>query len=350
MSVIARSIICSIVVVSLASPAALADIGQEVADQISAAQYRTYLDDQLYTRTGHDRGMRGDEHDLCRDFIASEFESFGLSVELDEFPLLGWRYNVIGTQIGTQFPDSYFIVSGHYDSVNNPGADDDASGIAGVLEVARVLSQYETAYTIKYIAWDMEEMGLLGSQHYVDEHEGDDIVGMIQMDMIAHDTGQYGMSVASMPSSSAWQDAVVASLNTYGGMLNIYPEGGSGRSDHAPFEQEGYQACLLIERGFEWNPCYHQPCDTVDTPGYISYDMATDCVRGVAAHMAIAAGAQAAPPCPTDLNGDGMMDLADLGILLASYDIDDGGDIDGDGDTDLADLGALLAAYDQPCG
>jgi hypothetical protein len=55
------------------------------------------------------------------------------------------------------------------------------------------------------------------------------------------------------------------------------------------------------------------------------------------------------PGCPEDLNGDGLRDLEDLGILLASYGVDDGGDIDGDGDTDLADLGRLLANYDVPC-
>jgi hypothetical protein len=53
--------------------------------------------------------------------------------------------------------------------------------------------------------------------------------------------------------------------------------------------------------------------------------------------------------CPGDLNGDGTRDLADLGILLASFEVDDGGDIDDDGDTDLADLGALLAVFDVPC-
>jgi hypothetical protein len=56
-----------------------------------------------------------------------------------------------------------------------------------------------------------------------------------------------------------------------------------------------------------------------------------------------------APPCEGDLNGDGFRDLADLGILLASFQIDDGGDIDGDGDTDLADLGALLAVFGIDC-
>ncbi|MCK4871421.1 MAG: right-handed parallel beta-helix repeat-containing protein [Phycisphaerales bacterium] len=55
------------------------------------------------------------------------------------------------------------------------------------------------------------------------------------------------------------------------------------------------------------------------------------------------------PACPGDLNGDGQRDQSDLGILLASYNIDAGGDIDGDGDTDQADLGILLAVYDIPC-
>ncbi|MCK4871860.1 MAG: S8 family serine peptidase [Phycisphaerales bacterium] len=53
--------------------------------------------------------------------------------------------------------------------------------------------------------------------------------------------------------------------------------------------------------------------------------------------------------CPGDLNGDGMRDQADLGILLAAYGHDDGGDIDGDGDTDQEDLGLLLSVYDVPC-
>jgi hypothetical protein len=60
-------------------------------------------------------------------------------------------------------------------------------------------------------------------------------------------------------------------------------------------------------------------------------------------------GGGAITPCPEDLNGDGAVDLADLGIILASYGVDDGGDIDGDGDTDLADIGLLLARYGEDC-
>jgi hypothetical protein len=56
-----------------------------------------------------------------------------------------------------------------------------------------------------------------------------------------------------------------------------------------------------------------------------------------------------ADPCPEDLDGDGEIGQSDLGVLLASYLVDDGGDIDGDGDTDQADLGALLARFGESC-
>jgi hypothetical protein len=59
-------------------------------------------------------------------------------------------------------------------------------------------------------------------------------------------------------------------------------------------------------------------------------------------------GHPALADCPGDLDGDDTIDLADLGMLLASYEVDDGGDIDGDGDTDLGDLGRPLAAFNGP--
>jgi hypothetical protein len=71
--------------------------------------------------------------------------------------------------------------------------------------------------------------------------------------------------------------------------------------------------------------------------------------RALTAVVVCALAATAHADCPGDLNGDDAVDLADLGIVLASYNNDAGGDIDGDGDTDLADLGILLAAYGTVC-
>jgi hypothetical protein len=60
-------------------------------------------------------------------------------------------------------------------------------------------------------------------------------------------------------------------------------------------------------------------------------------------------GQAALADCPEDLNGDDSIDMEDLSILLAAWEIDDGGDVDGDGDTDISDLGALLAVFDTDC-
>ncbi len=89
-----------------------------------------------FTRTTGTIGLGGGfgpEHDLARDNIAATFESFGLEVELHEFWYSGHQsFNVVATQMGTVYPDSQYVVGAHYDSAGTPGADDDASGVAGL--------------------------------------------------------------------------------------------------------------------------------------------------------------------------------------------------------------------------
>ena len=334
--------------VVLSTPLAFAsDIGQEIADQIDVVSYQYYLDDELYTHYGHSRGISGAEHNLARDNIVEIFEGFGLQVELDEFEYWGQPgWNVVATQVGTVYADVQYILGAHYDSVDNPGADDDASGVAGLLEIARVLSQYETEYTIKYIAFDMEELGLIGSQIYVDDHLDDDIRGMIQSDMIAWDYGLYSAEILGRSASLPLKNALAAAINEYGAGLNVVVSGQSDGSDHAPFEWAGFQACQLAERYRRSNPHYHTQLDSVDTPDYISYGLAADCVRSLAGFLADYAGVIVGP-CVGDVDADGDTDQADLGILLAdwgctSYCL---GDLDGDDDTDQSDLAILLADW-----
>mgnify|MGYP000598206206 CR=1 FL=1 len=75
--------------------------------------------------------------------------------------------NLILTKVGTVYPNTYVIVCGHYDSVSGSGTNDNGSGIATILEVARLLQNVPTEYSIKFINFSGEEDGLLGSQHYV---------------------------------------------------------------------------------------------------------------------------------------------------------------------------------------
>lgn len=340
------------VVILSAAVASASDIGQQIADQIQVTSYQDYLDNDLYTHNGHNRGVGGPHHDPARDNILAIFQSFGLQAELHNFWFWFWEgNNVVATQVGTVYPDAQYIVGAHYDSVDNPGADDDASGVAALLEIARVLSQYETEYTIKYIAFDMEEWGLIGSDEYVNDHYYDDIRGMVQLDMIAYDSGGYAARIYGRNASNPLKNALAAAINEYGNSLSVSIHGQMDASDHAPFEWAGFEACCLIEDGWEVNPHYHQQSDSVDTPNYISYDYATDFTRSVAGYLADYA--VVVEPCIGDLDGDDYVGLADLSILLAHYGMTgasyEDGDLDGDEDVDLADLSELLAHYGETC-
>ncbi len=271
------------------APVASAEVTPaEIVDQIDVNVYRHNLDDLLYTHAGDNRGF-GAEHDPARDNIQATFESFGLDVYLDPFLYYGVTYyNVVATLPGTVYPEEQYIIGAHYDSVDNPGADDNGSGTAGVMEIARVLSQYEFEATIIFIAFDREEQGLIGSDAYAGEHENDDIRGMISMDMIAYNSGAESVDLYGRSGSNPLKSALGDAVETYGEGLSYVIEGRFDASDHAPFEWRGFQACLIIE---DWgNPYYHTQNDNVDMPNYIDYEYAKRITRSVAGWLIGAAG------------------------------------------------------------
>ena len=344
--------------VAAISTAAASDYGHAAADQVSEASYRYFLGDNegvegiLYTHVGDDRGY-GPEHDLARDNIASEFESYGLTVTLEPFTYYGETYyNVVGTKLGTTYPDQEYIIGAHFDSVNNPGADDNASGVALVLEAARIICQYDSDYTIRFIAFDREEQYMIGSQAYVQDHLLDDIQGMISADMVAYNNGANSADINGRSASNQLKYALGDAVSEYGDDLTYAIGGQADYSDHAPFEWAGFQACILIE---DWgNPYYHTPNDNVDIPGYIDYAYAVRMTRSVVGFLVDQAGVLVFD-CFGDLDGDNDVDLSDLAQLLANYGMTEGatyedGDLDGDGDVDLTDLAGSLSVYGTECG
>ncbi|MBU0640065.1 MAG: M28 family peptidase, partial [Planctomycetes bacterium] len=263
-------------------------VGRFVADQADQTTYVHYHADLLYTHDGDDRGRFGPEHDLARDNICAIFADLGLDVEYHGFWFGGSQYfNVVATLVGTAHPEQQYIVGAHYDSKNNPGADDDASGVAALLELARILARYESEYTIVFITFDLEELGKIGSTAYVDDHLSDDIQAMIALDMIAWDCGSFATRVHG--NAIPLRDTLAAALDEYGDGLDAIPSYPVSNSDHAPFQDAGFAAVLVIEELFRQNPCYHQPCDSIDTPDYINYELALAHVRGVAGYLADAA-------------------------------------------------------------
>ncbi len=280
----------SVLVLLLAAGSAPAvPVVQTVVDQVSQSSYTYYMTDMLYTSIGDDRGF-GPEHDLARDNIYSHFAGLGLATSYEPFQYGGSTYNnIIGVHTGTTRPDEIYIIGAHFDSVNNPGADDNASGTAGVMEAARVLSQYQFEATIIFIGFDREEQGVIGSRAYAAAHAADNILGMLTLDMIAYNgSGGNQASVYGRSGSDPLKQALLGSIATYGNGLVGIDSGslGSYASDHSPFQDEGFQACLLIEYDYKTNPYYHRPGDSTDTPDYIDYEYATNMVCSVTGFLA----------------------------------------------------------------
>ncbi|WP_066221908.1 M28 family peptidase [Formosa haliotis] len=180
------------------------------------------------------------------------------------------RRNVIATQLGTTHPENVYIICAHYDSVTDYCADDNASGVAAVIEVARVLSGQCLENTIIYALWDEEEIGLIGSKYYaeLEKTNGEPILGVYNLDMIGYDGDNdqsFDIDVKKDDAGSqGMSDDIVAVLNSYPFKLNaniIIP--GTEYSDHSSFWNRGYPAVLIGEAWSEndENPEYHSSND-----------------------------------------------------------------------------------------
>ncbi len=269
--------------------ALLAGPVDELVAQVSASTYQHYLDDLLFTHDGMERRY-GPQHDLARTNIVDHFESLGLATSLESFVYYGnTYYNVVAVHEGFVRPDEIYIVGAHYDSAGTPGADDNGSGTACVMELARIIASHRFEATIVLIAFDREEQGLKGSQAYASAHANDDIRGMISTDMIAFNPdGVNRAAVYGSTNSDPCKQALADCLTQYGGLEPVM-YGVMDRSDHAPFEWQGWQAALLIENEFDLNPNYHHQTDSVDTPNYIDYEFAANMTRSVLGWLAISA-------------------------------------------------------------
>ncbi len=234
---------------------------------------------QAYIQALQDVGTRysyASGYDQASEYAYGQFQQMGLAVEYHEFSMDGYqKNNVIATLTGTVNPSEIYVICGHLDSRsedssnNAPGAEDNASGSAMVLEAARILSQYEFQATIKFILFGGEEQGGYGADTYVDEmaDSGANIAAALNFDMIAYDdTNELDIMIIS---HTSWQDlaqAIVQAANTYTEIeaYNV-PNDSASYSDHWSFWQRNYPAICAIEyEGDHFYPYYHTTEDTID--------------------------------------------------------------------------------------
>jgi len=247
-----------------------------------------------------------DACDNAADYIHEKFRSHGLQVEYDPFPhevLTQGHYemrNVVATLPGKGVnSDRVFIICGHYDSIalnstnwllkwktmEAPGANDNASGVAGVLEAARILSEYDFDCTIKFIAFSGEELRLHGSLHYAKlaaERE-ENIAGVLNLDMIAYDPDMLDIDVIADEASEWLVDAMLSIQREYriGPLLVnkiVNPE--MVYSDHSPFWNQGWNAILAIDNSdFDSPEFYPFMHTTEDTISKLDFDIVSRTVR-----------------------------------------------------------------------
>ncbi|MEZ4745692.1 MAG: M20/M25/M40 family metallo-hydrolase [Calditrichia bacterium] len=218
--------------------------------------------------------------------------------------------NVVATLRGNSLPNRYYLVGGHFDATANldpnlswpsdwatahaAGADDNASGVAAILEIARVLSdpgnRFAFLYNIKFVAFGAEERhpiynndNHLGSGHYASSasQNGDQILGAYIVDMIGFNaTGRQHFNIVSNDVSQVLGERMLAVNDAYqiGLHSNSAPFVYATYSDHERFWAYDYKSILLIEHAPPWenfppwytaNPFYHRESDisgTVNIP------------------------------------------------------------------------------------
>lgn len=159
--------------------------------------------------------------------------------------------NVIVTKPGTASPNRYLLLGGHYDTAAGPGVNDNGSGIAVMLEVARVLSDVDTGYSVRFVNFSGEEVGLIGSRAYVDEivvPEAMDIVLVLNVDEVGGAAGATNDVILcerderppaeNNAASAAYTDSLAALTRAYTSLDTRIAH--AWGSDYLAFQSAGY--------------------------------------------------------------------------------------------------------------
>jgi len=247
-------------------------------------------------------------------------EQFGLlrfAVETHSFEAFGRTYhNVVGTAGGRQ--QAPLILAAHYDTVpDSPGADDNASGLAVLLEVAQRITQSSLSRPVQFIAFCLEEEDLLGSRAYVGRllAARQPVQGAIVLECVGYARDEEGsqkippgipvtvptvgnfLAVIGNQTSSSLTMAVEQAMRPHLPVIPLVVPGNgeflpdTRRSDHTAFWEEGFPAVMLTDTANFRNPHYHRPTDTLDT---LNLDFLASVADGVTAVVLSLAGADRA--------------------------------------------------------
>jgi aminopeptidase YwaD len=227
-------------------------------------------------------------------YIEKEFLKAGLDVKEDCFQWEGKSYkNIVAEKKGMTSPNRVFILGAHYDTVSgSPGADDNTSGVAVLLEIARNIQSVSLEGTVRLIAFSLEENDYIGSTHYVESLKKgkEEVIGMISLEMVGFtgprqdyppyldpkyypNVGDF-IAIIGNEKSQKLLEKVCQSFKTHLPQLPLefllVPGNGEGMeevrlSDHSTFWDRGAPALMVTDTGFLRNPNYHLSSDRIET-------------------------------------------------------------------------------------
>jgi len=270
---------------------------------------RALIETHLQELTAVPRPCHSDELEAARGYVTRLFEEYGWDVRRHDFDVLNdvgelnlgenlHGTNLVATRHG-QFDSDRprLCVGAHLDSrPDTPGADDNASAVAAMLEIARLMPSIWPdggQLELELVAFDLEENGMLGGREHArfSKESGVDLRGMVSLEMLGYcdhtpgsqslpralrglypDTGNF-IAVIGNQNSTSLIEQFATGMDTVDGLpverLQV-PENGNGLqatrlSDHSPFWDAGYPALMITDTSFMRNPHYHMPTDTADT-------------------------------------------------------------------------------------
>jgi hypothetical protein len=206
------------------------------------------------------------------EYMELSFEEVGVPARILEFSLDDRRgYNVEATLRGSG-GGKHLWVSAHLDSTYNPGANDNASGLVTILLVAEAIKKLHPEHTVHFVAYDLEEVGAVGSARYVEDVVGDileregegAIIGNLNSDMVGYDEGGSEAVMGTCNQAGTIDDALLRASEVIGSPIAL-SDVCLGRSDHQNFWDAGFPAAVLTDGSmYDGYPWYHEPGDTLD--------------------------------------------------------------------------------------
>lgn len=232
------------------------------------------------------------------NWLANQFSQMGYAVSQPSFTVQGQpTNNIMAEKVGTVRPDDWYLVGAHMDSISNtsqaPGAVDNASGCAAVVEMAKVVKDIEFEASLLFICFSGEEQGLHGSAFHVSTLSNNQTLSQLKaaltMDMIGYSSdNDRELLIESSQAHTQLMNLIASMAATYAPGLTTFTSTNYWGSDHVPYIDAGVPAVLLIDDDYGVYPGYHR---STDQPENISQDQAMKIIKTNLATLASLAGA-----------------------------------------------------------